>query len=74
MTSSCFLLQVFEDMLELTYATENMLLVNRNLTLTLGPDGFIELPEYDVIFSVGGLFQIINIDKLGLTIMSDMGN
>ena len=66
-------LQVFEDMLEITYATENTLIINRNMTLTLGPDGYLELPEYGVIFSVGGLFQIINIEKLGLTIMSDMG-
>ena len=67
-------IQVFEDDLVLTYAAENIVTTNQaNLTLELGPDGYQELPEYDVIFSQAGLFQLINIDKLGLTVMSDTG-
>ena len=65
--------QVFEDDLVLTYAVEDMLMTNQNATLELGADGYEELPQYDVIFSQAGLFQLINIEKLGLTVMSDTG-
>ena len=64
---------MFEDDLVLTYAVEDMLMTNQNATLELGADGYEELPQYDVIFSQAGLFQLINIEKLGLTVMSDTG-
>lgn len=61
------------DQLSLTYAGESELTVNRTSTLALGPDGYAEIAEYGIIFSQAGLFQLIHIESLGLTVMSDTG-